>query len=64
MTSSTALGNFPAFKAGSSGYARQNNNPGLTQTLALRPDLVRTIGQVGKRAAQRNTPRKSSRKCA
>ncbi len=64
MTSSTALGNFPAFKAATLDYARQNNIPGLTQTFALRPDLGRTIGPAGKRAAQRKPSRKLSGKYA
>jgi hypothetical protein len=64
MISSTALGNFPAFRATNLGYASRNNIPRLAQTFALRPDLGRTIGPVGKRAAQRKASRKPSRKCA
>ncbi len=67
MISSTALGSFPAFKATALESARQNNiqgPPSPMQTFALRPDLGRTIGPVGKRADQRKKFRKSSRKCA
>lgn len=62
MNTQTALNTLPGFKADIKNYPSQDNVPGIRQTFALRPDLARTVGPMGKHVSKQQTRRQKNRR--